>query len=271
VLRQRFQVPEASTTIALCDALIARALGLSAGKVTLLQLRAHVLAREVGLDAKIGSTKELDALAGRVAIKSQDPTGDGKRPLLQALGRRWAYRVIATPVAPSSPVTMASPPATPNSPQTVLPIQASATPAPAPHAVAGPSASIAPALVKSISANGPRVAPPEAVSADALLTLVREAIPRIGSDGRFGPEKIFVSALWRYLEDDGRLPDLSLERFKRWLLTANRDQLIDLVRADSQGDMDGRLLEESEIRDLGATFHFVVDRQMATSRGYHAR
>src|ERR1044071_7375612 len=41
VLRQRFQVPEATTTIALCDALIARALGLFSDKVTLLQLRAH--------------------------------------------------------------------------------------------------------------------------------------------------------------------------------------------------------------------------------------
>jgi hypothetical protein len=197
--------------------------------------------------------------------------GDGKHPLLQVLGRRWAYRAVATPVAASSPVATASPPAIPISQQTVLPIHAGAKPAPAAHAVGGSSASTTPATVKPISANGPRGTPPEAVSADTLLSLVREAIPRIGSDGRFGPEKVFVSALWRYIEDDGRLPDLSLDRFKRWLVTANRDQLIDLVRADSQGDMDGRLLEESEIRDLGATFHFVVDRQMATSRGYHAR
>jgi hypothetical protein len=104
------------------------------------------------------------------------------------------------------------------------------------------------------------------------LTLVREAIPQIGSDGRFGPEKVFVSAIWRRIESERRLPDLSLERFKRWLVTANRDQLLDLARADLRGAMDAKLIEESEIRDLGATFHFVVDRQAATAgRGLHAR
>ncbi len=105
-----------------------------------------------------------------------------------------------------------------------------------------------------------------------LLTLVRETIPRIGADGRFGDEKVFVSAIWQHLEDDGRLADWSLDRFKRWLVTANRDQLLDLARADAQGDMDSRLVEESEIVDRGATFHFVVDRQALTAgRGLHAR
>ena len=105
-----------------------------------------------------------------------------------------------------------------------------------------------------------------------LLTLVREAIPRIGSDGRFGPEKVFVSAIWHRIESDSRLPDLSLERFKRWLVTANRDQLLDLARADLVGAMDANLVAESEIRDLGSTFHFVVDRRATGSgRGFHAR
>ncbi|HEU4727818.1 MAG TPA: hypothetical protein VFT22_08020, partial [Kofleriaceae bacterium] len=118
-------------------------------------------------------------------------------------------------------------------------------------------------------------APPSAtaVSADTLLTLVREAIPRIGSDGRFGAEKVFVSAIWQRIERDGRLPDLSFERFKRWLVTANRDQLLDLARADLVGAMDPKLVADSEIEHLGTTFHFVVDRRatQTAGRGLHAR
>lgn len=143
------------------------------------------------------------------------------------------------------------------------------------QATAAPSTQVPfrPALVSvPINRNPPASIPAPATPADLLLDVVREAIPQIGADGRFGPEKVFVSALFHYIEDDVRMPELSLDRFKRWLVTANRDQLIDLVRADSQGDMDSRLLEESEIQDFGATFHFVIDRHaVTTGRGYHAR
>jgi hypothetical protein len=98
-----------------------------------------------------------------------------------------------------------------------------------------------------------------------LLSAVREAIPMIGSDGRYGKENVFVSALWQHLARDRRLPDLSIDRFKRWLVAANRDQLLDLARADLVDAMDPRLVEESEIEDLGATFHFVVDRRDRSS------
>jgi hypothetical protein len=108
-------------------------------------------------------------------------------------------------------------------------------------------------------------------SGDALLSVVRETIPRIGADGRFGTEKVFVSALWHRIERDSRIPNWSLDRFKRWLITANRDQLLDLARADVVGAMDPKLVAESEIEDLGATFHFVVDRRGNGARGVHAR
>ena len=95
-----------------------------------------------------------------------------------------------------------------------------------------------------------------------LLTAVNEALPRIGSKGRHGPEKVFVSEIWRTIEGDRRLGDLSLDTFKRWLLEANRRRLIDLARADLVGVMDGTLVAASEIREpnFGATFHFVLDR-----------
>jgi hypothetical protein len=238
VLRQHFNIAQASTTIRLCDALIARALGFT-GPVTLLRLRAHVLARELGLEPKVTSTKDLEVLAGRVAIKSLEPANDGKRPLRQALGRRWVYRVMGSPEVVPGPR-----PVIVSSNQTPLPLHALPSfplvqhaPGSSPPAFPGPAA--------------PAHAPgPTATPADMLLTLVREAIPRIGAAGRFGDEKVFVSAIWQHLEDDGRLTDWSLDRFKRWLVTANRDQLLDLARADAQGDMDSRLVEESEIGDV---------------------
>jgi hypothetical protein len=262
VLRQHFEVPQASTVNALCDTLLAKALGLPPGPLTLPRLRAHVLTHALGLDAKVTSTDELEALAGRVAVRIQGEVNDDKYSLRQALGRRWAYRVRAS-VPPLAVTPRGSQPAlsqlmssqiAPRVP-TAAPQPSSLPVQPAPY----PSA--------QTSTQEPRV-----VLADTLLTLVREAIPRIGSDGRFGPEKVFVSAIWHHIERDGRLPDLSLDRFKRWLVTFNRDQLLDLARADARGEMDGQLVEESEINDQGATFHFVVDRRAAVpGRGFYAR
>lgn len=45
----------------------------------------------------------------------------------------------------------------------------------------------------------------------------------------------------------------------------NRNQLLALARADIVDDMDARLVVDSEIEDLGATFHFVLDRQDSPS------
>jgi hypothetical protein len=92
-----------------------------------------------------------------------------------------------------------------------------------------------------------------------LLTFVRETLPQIGDDGRYGSEKVFVSALWQRLERRGRPAELSLDHFKRWLVTANRNRWLTLARADVVGAMDPKQVRESEIQDLGATFHFVLD------------
>lgn len=260
VLRQQFNVTQASTIIQLCDALIARALGFT-GSVTLLRLRAHVLACGVGLESKVTSQDELERFARRVATRSLESDGDGKRPLRQALGRRWAYRVAGSPEMVPGPRPVSMP-----AKQTPLPL----------HVVPGhpPVQRTSPSSSETSSTAGASSPPagPTVTPADMLLNLVRETIPRIGADGRFGDEKVFVSAIWQHLEDDGRLADWSLDRFKRWLVKANSDQLLDLARADAQGDMDSRLVEESEIVDRGATFHFVVDRQaLISGRGLHAR
>jgi hypothetical protein len=93
---------------------------------------------------------------------------------------------------------------------------------------------------------------------------VREAIPRIGAEGRFG-EKVYVSAIWRTIERDRRAGDLSLDHFKRWLVHANRDGWLVLARADLIGAMDAKQVNESEIQDRGATFHFVLDQRNGAS------
>lgn len=251
VLRRHTELSKAAKLTDLCDALIAAALKMPPGKLTLALIRSHVLAHHLNVESK-GGIADVATHAARRLLGEPD-TGKAGPSLRQVLGRRWLYQVTS-PLAPQ--IAQSSPRAT--SLQTALPgLQA---PPPA-----------RPQLVTSPPANGSESGP-AAISADTLLTLVREAIPQIGSDGRFGPEKVFVSAIWRRIESERRLPDLSLERFKRWLVTANRDQLLDLARADLRGAMDAKLIEESEIRDLGATFHFVVDRQAATAgRGLHAR
>lgn len=263
VLRKHFNIAQASTVIRLCDALIGRALGFT-GPITMLRLRAHVLARELGLEVKVASTKDLEALATRVASRSLEPAGDGKRPLRQVLGRRWVYRITGSPELVPGP----RPVITPAGQSPLVPHVVPSPPA-AQRASTPPSDTSTTAGTSSPPTLPPR---PTATPADMLLNLIRETIPRIGPDGRFGDEKVFVSAIWQHLEDDGRLADWSLDRFKRWLVKANSDQLLDLARADAQGDMDSRLVEESEIVDRGATFHFVVDRQaLLSGRGLHAR
>ena len=48
--------------------------------------------------------------------------------------------------------------------------------------------------------------------------------------------------------------------FKRWLIVMNRDRILNLARADLTGYMDPEQVERSEIRDRGASFHFVIDK-----------
>lgn len=107
--------------------------------------------------------------------------------------------------------------------------------------------------------------PPQPPQRD-LLAAVRAAIPRVPLTGRYGHEKVFVSALW----NDLQVADLPLDTFKRWLVGANRDGQLVLARADVPAKMDAALVQASEIHDQGGTFHFVLDQQ-PNGRSVHAR
>jgi hypothetical protein len=266
VLGARFGVRGAQTPMAVCDAIIASALGMpEGGKLTLGRIRAHVLAR--GIDRKAtgapspGSKDYTARLASWMACSAVAASGS-QRKIGRALARRWvcgeaqplgvcvvadATAAPAVPVVPSVP----SPPASP------------------PHhariatAVAGGDER-AGSGTKAGTANTPVTPGGGDPQPQKLLEVVRETIPRIGTEGRFG-EKVYVSAIWRTIERDRKAGDLSLDNFKRWLVSANRDGWLVLARADLVGAMDVRQVTESEINDRGATFHFVLDQRNGAS------
>lgn len=234
-------VANAPTFDQLCDSLIRQAFAIPAGPLTLRRVRAYALAQKSSAPLAPSAKESVGQIAANIARRALGSELETKTAMVLALTRQWLYDVTS---ASGSRAVSTSPRAA--DVQRTLPLQGTIAPS--------------------------TPAKPVALSADTLLHLVREAIPQIGSDGRFGKEKVFVSAIWQRIERDSRLLDLSLDRFKRWLVTANRDQLLDLARADLVGAMDPRLVRESEIEDLGATFHFVVDRRVnGTGQGPHAR
>jgi hypothetical protein len=72
---------------------------------------------------------------------------------------------------------------------------------------------------------------------------------------RFGPDRVYISALFQQL-DDSSLP---FDAFKRRLLEASQTSAIRLARADLVEAMPADLVLASETRGAaGSTFHFVV-------------
>lgn len=242
VLSEKLGVARVTTTSALCDALIAELLGMTSGEMTLGRIRAHVLAsRAAMLATGVDPAGDPSALAAKLAARAVGAR-DEDRPLARALGRRWLVQRSRTSTETGDgevrePVTVVQPP----------------------EGAGGPPA-------RGVQGDVP--------AKDPLLEVVRETIPRVGADGRYGSEKVFVSAIWRSIAHDRRLADLSLARFKAWLLSANREGSLVLARADLVGAMDRKQVSESEIEDRGSTFHFVLDQRNgapASRRDSHAR
>jgi len=118
----------------------------------------------------------------------------------------------------------------------------------------------APAAVAG-GAKVPDSVPLVAVSLDTLADAVHEALPLIGSDGRYGSEKVFVSAVWHGLAKERRVAGMTFDSFKRSLVQAMRAGKVRLARADLIGAMDAKLVSDSEILDNGSTFHFVLEQK----------
>jgi hypothetical protein len=231
-----------STVAQLCDRIIARALGMPAGPVTLDGIRAYALAMHCGL----GNKTELEDIASRFAPKTTKKQSTKLNPELKALATRLADKQLGGESKTKTAIVRSLQERWVNKRDEADEAQRPSTlrglPPQPPHPAVRPE-------------------PQSGSPSEALLLAVREAIPMVGSDGRYGKENVFVSALWQQLARDRRLTAPSLDGFKRWLVSANRNQLLALARADLVDDMDARMVEASEIEDLGATFHFVLDRR----------
>lgn len=80
---------------------------------------------------------------------------------------------------------------------------------------------------------------------------------RSSRSGWFGDDKVFIAHAWRSAQGGPGFENMEIETFKRRLAEANQARYLDLVRADLVEAMDPRDVQESEVRFLGATFHFV--------------
>lgn len=90
LLRADFGIAAAPNLAAFGDALIAKAVGLPPGPVTLARLRAHLLARQMGGELK-GASLDLVAL---VAENTVGKPLRNKKSLGPALASRWLYRTL---------------------------------------------------------------------------------------------------------------------------------------------------------------------------------
>jgi hypothetical protein len=253
LLCARFGIQGAHTPMDVCDALIADALGMPRGQLTMDALRVHILTRGIdnpaklprpevkltksGKPSKVSYASQLATWVACTSVGVDSPNDKAK--ITQALARRW---VCDEPIRPAPPPTIAAP-------QEVT-VRKNNPPTAQLHLLSNP----------------PSPPPPKQVPAPSagLLQAVRDAIPRVGAEGRFG-EKVYVSAIWRTMERERKAADLSLDNFKRWLLGANRDGWLVLARADLVGAMDPRQVSESEINDRGSTFHFVLDQRSGSA------
>jgi hypothetical protein len=276
LLRRDRTLGEVATVEQLCDRIIARALGMPPGPVTPNGIRGYALAMHCGVSSKA----DFEAIAAKFVAtkaprkpkraKTTKPEKRAKRtmpkPALTSLGEQLADnqlggegKVNATAAGLTVMRSLLR--------RRWVCQQDESDDAQRPSNLRLPTRTDA-----EVAQGAPH---PSAVAdvdvAEALLAAVREAIPMVGSDGRYGKDNVFVWALWQRVAHDARLPKLSLDGFKRWLVTANRNQQLALARADMVDDMDARLVESSEIEDLGATFHFVLDRRDAPSEPWQVR
>ena len=82
--------------------------------------------------------------------------------------------------------------------------------------------------------------------------VIATASQLLGTASGYGDNKVFVSEVYRI----GGF-EMSLDAFKTQLLAAQRAGLVSLSRADLVEAMDPALVAKSEVRYLGAAFHFV--------------
>jgi hypothetical protein len=111
--------------------------------------------------------------------------------------------------------------------------------------------------------NSPNQAQPPAHKGDEMsfnLAGFAEAVneaARTAPTGRFGDHKVFISHVWRWLQEQRAFPTMDEAKFKSRLAEANQAGLLALSRADLVEAMNPEDVRSSETPYLNATFHFV--------------
>ncbi|RKG56638.1 hypothetical protein D7X30_23620 [Corallococcus sp. AB011P] len=108
-----------------------------------------------------------------------------------------------------------------------------------------------PKLVEAAVKLAPKVPPTETVSFARRVLDAAKAVP---PTGRFGDNKVFISHVWKALQPEWA----DRPAFNEALLAANRAQHLSLGRADLLAAMNPQDITESEVRAVGASFHFVI-------------
>lgn len=85
---------------------------------------------------------------------------------------------------------------------------------------------------------------------------VQAAIRRVGPEGRFGSNKVYIDRAFGAFRSHTGL-NVNMAEFKARLATANNARAIDLSRADLVQAMPRRRIRRSEIEFHGASFHFI--------------
>jgi hypothetical protein len=74
---------------------------------------------------------------------------------------------------------------------------------------------------------------------------------------RFHEDRAFIASVWEHMRGQSPIGEMSLDDFKRRLISAHQQGLLRIVGADLVAAMDPQDVQRSEARLKGATFHFV--------------
>jgi hypothetical protein len=228
LLAKRLNVPlePRSTPTKVIDAWLARSLGL-AGKLTLSELRATLLAKELQLPKR----PQLEAILRLGVAQLAGATSGDAKVVRKALTSRWLLEPTPQPSSQLDATRL-------NATQLEPPQRE-------------------PPLPESSEPNVPE---------DDPLRRFAVRVRRAADSSQvrsFGPDKAFIGSVWQALASDPDIRCLGEGEFKRLLVEAHRRGALLLERADLVAAMDPGDVRASEITDQNATYHFIHRGQPA--------
>lgn len=109
-----------------------------------------------------------------------------------------------------------------------------------------------------VSSTVPAPPPPPPFDLPTFAKHALGAARQTPREGRFGENKVFISHAWQASQTDPILAGLDLGEFKTRLAEANQARLLTLSRADLVEAMNTSDVQASEIRHMGASYHFIL-------------